>query len=227
MPRREARVRPGDLPEPPDGRFLLATDAADADHPEIGALADRLTGGLDPSDRVGRSRSVFTHVRDALRFGVVDPPSEAAAFHGPRVARAGAGMCIQKTSLAVALARAAGVPAAYWWVTIRDHTMGEEMEAVMPDRVITYHSLLAVHLGHRWGVYDASLPAASCERKGWSTVGFDPDADGLPSAAGADGRPNIEVLAHLGWSLDLPEEVLADVTAFFAGPGGQRAGAGR
>jgi hypothetical protein len=90
--------------------YLESTEYLDADHPLVGALAEKLTHGAETD--VERIRAIYLYVRD-LPYDILESFRYLAA--GQRSASAvlehGVAFCMGKASSFVALSRAAGVPA--------------------------------------------------------------------------------------------------------------------
>lgn len=94
------------LAEAPPGAFLRPTASIDSEHPAVVRKAQELVAGAAGE----RERAVRLHdfVRDEVRFGF------ESAFYDMKaseVLEARRGFCIPKTTLLVALLRAAGIPA--------------------------------------------------------------------------------------------------------------------
>ncbi|MEM1448895.1 MAG: transglutaminase-like domain-containing protein [Planctomycetota bacterium] len=126
---------------PPDA-FLAPTDVIDADHPRIQELARELTAGATDD----RTRAVRLHdfVRDEVRFGF---QPRFYAVRASEVLAGGVGYCNTKSSLFIALLRAAGVPARARFVEI---DAGILRGIVDPGTAYVDHSFTEVWLNERW-----------------------------------------------------------------------------
>jgi hypothetical protein len=122
--------------------FLGATPWIDADHPEIRSTAERLTRGL----ATPRERAVAVHdfVRDEIDYEFGSRFYEHAASE---VLRSGRGYCVTKTTLFVALLRAAGVPARQRFVEIHPGILDGIVD---PGTPWMDHSHAEVWLGGAW-----------------------------------------------------------------------------
>lgn len=145
------RLAPGPAlgPDPVLGAFLGPTVAIDADAPSIRAQAARLTADA----RTDRERAVAIHdfVRDEVKFGW------QAAFYESRasaVLAARIGFCNTKSTLFVALLRAAGIPARVRFV---DLDAGLLRGIVRPGTPYVDHAFTEVYLDGRWIRTDSSI----------------------------------------------------------------------
>jgi transglutaminase-like putative cysteine protease len=132
-----------------DTTFLKPTRYINSDHPEIIAASRRLTSGL--ADDRAKAVAIFKFVRDTIRFGF------AAGFYdqtASEVLERGIGFCNTKSTLFVALLRAAGIPARQVFVDIDARIL-----AGLLDTGTTYvdHSYTEVRIGERWVAIDAYI----------------------------------------------------------------------
>lgn len=86
------------------GDFLAPSRVIDSDQPKIMRLADALRAGTARATAI----AVHDHVRDAVVFGW---DGSFYAQRASEVLESGVGYCMTKTTLFVALLRAAGIPA--------------------------------------------------------------------------------------------------------------------
>ena len=97
----------------PPGAFLESTEYIDHEHPEIRKLVRRLTANA--ADDRKRAVAIHDFVRDEIRFGF------SGDFYDQRASAVLAGgrrFCNTKSTLFVALLRAAGIPARQRFVDI-------------------------------------------------------------------------------------------------------------
>ena len=147
--------------EPATG--LGSSQGIEADHPRIRALAAELTGSA--ASDVDKAQVLFEHVRDHWKY------SYRVRLHGPEDISArvmldrGEGFCIQEAAVLAALARAAGVPTALCFQTIRDQTLPRErIEEFFPQGLMVGHGLVAFHLGGRWVRHDPTHDRRTAEK---------------------------------------------------------------
>ncbi|MEM9381077.1 MAG: transglutaminase-like domain-containing protein [Planctomycetota bacterium] len=212
-----ARPEPGPTmveTSPPDA-FLAPTDVIDADHPRIVALAEQLTAGaVDDRERAVR---VHDFVRDEVRFGF---QPEFYAVRASEVLSAGVGYCNTKSSLFIALLRAAGVPARPHFVEI---DAGILRRLVDPGTAYVDHSFTEVWLDGRWVrtdsyIVDPALSAAARTRlfAEGRAFGYGVHVDGTGSWTGTDDAFS-QCVEPIGESAYTRRDlgVHADVLAFY------------
>ena len=147
---------------------------ADHDDPLVRAVAERLTAGeTTPRGKLAR---LFAYVRDDISFGF---PLAGDLVPASEVIRSGSGQCNTKSTLLLALCRAAGIP-----VRIHFSLIGREIQRgffkglsywLMPRQIS--HSWIEVEIDGRWRRLDAyinDLPlqraaVAELHRRGWQT----------------------------------------------------------
>lgn len=144
-----------DMSAPPSA-FLAPTPVIDSDHPATVAKASELVRGIegDASDTdVQRQRAlaVYRFVRDEVRFGFEPAFYEMKASS---VLRARRGYCNTKSTLFVALLRAAGVPARPVFVDLDARLLSG---VISPGTVYVDHSYTEVWLDGRWVAVDSYI----------------------------------------------------------------------
>jgi transglutaminase-like putative cysteine protease len=134
-----------DVPE----AWLGATRYVDCDAPSVCALAARITTGLDTPR--AKAIALHDHVRDDVRFGF------APAFYdmtASEVLEAGIGYCNTKSTLFIALLRAAGIPARQRFVDIR----ADVLDGVLsPGTPYVDHSYTEVWIDGAWRRTDSYI----------------------------------------------------------------------
>lgn len=135
-------------------RFLGPTRYIDSTHPSIlAAVASVAEAGSD----IAQARAIHDFVRDRIRFGF------AASFYdqsASQVLGSGIGYCNTKSTLFIAMLRAAGIPARQHFVDIDARILSPLVD---PGTAYVDHSFTEVHLGGRWlrtDSYIVDLPLA-------------------------------------------------------------------
>lgn len=130
-------------------RYLASTSYIDIGAPSIQRLATRLTSGV--VDDRARALAIFRFVRDEIRFGF------SAGFYDQKASTVlsnGIGFCNTKSTLFVALLRAAGIPARQVFVDI---DAGILFGLLDPGTPFVDHSYTEVLLDGRWIATDAYI----------------------------------------------------------------------
>lgn len=133
----------------PPGAWLGATRHIDCNNASIQALAARLTRNL--IDERAKALAIFAHVATKVRFGF------AAGFwdmQASAVLSAGVGYCNTKSTLFIALLRAAGIPARQRFMDIDAAVLGGLID---PGTPFVDHSTTEVWLAGRWVETDAYI----------------------------------------------------------------------
>ncbi len=161
---------------PAGADFLSPSRVIDADHPEIVRLAASLKAASPRETAI----AIHDHVRDAVAFGW------DGAFYAQRaseVLEGGVGYCMTKTTLFVALLRAAGIPARPHFVDLDAAVLGGLIDTGTP---YVDHAYTEVHLGGAWVATDsyiADAPLAARAKARLSAegrvLGYGVHADGL------------------------------------------------
>lgn len=128
--------------------FLQPTGYVDTDHPAVIKVAGQVTQGIaDPRDK---AVALFWFVR-AIPFGFATGFWDNKASD---VLRVGHGYCNTKSTLFVALLRAAGIPARQQFVEIDAAVLHGILD---PGTAMVDHSYVEVLLGDEWIATDAYI----------------------------------------------------------------------
>ena len=199
-------------------QFLRPTPGIQCDHPEVIALAEKVSGGgPDPVERAAR---LFDFSRDTVRYSVYEPFWEIEHYWALNTLARGKGYCAQKAAVLVALARAVDLPARIAHAHIRNHQLPREMVEALGDNVLHYHTYVQWFLGGRWLAATPSFDRKLCQDLDWRMVEFSADQDCLLPATDLKGRPHIDYVEKLGWR---PGIMLDEMLSFWRTlQGGQR-----
>jgi transglutaminase-like putative cysteine protease len=130
-------------------KFLSATAYIDSEHPRIRAAVNQSTSGLtSPVDRAVR---IHDFVRDSVRFGWSTGFYDQSASE---VLRHGVGYCNTKSTLFVAMLRAAGIPARQRFVNIHASILDPFTD---PGTPYVDHSYTEVLLDRNWLSVDSYI----------------------------------------------------------------------
>jgi hypothetical protein len=145
--------------------YLSATELCDCDNIEVKNRARELT--KDAATPKEAAMNIFNFVRDQILFGFNRYDAKASETLKGEI-----GFCITKSTLQVALLRAAGIPARYHQVVLSN----ESLKGLVPDSIykkkvpkkIGYHSCCECYLAGRWVVcealFDKALYTAACKK---------------------------------------------------------------
>ena len=136
-------------PSQASDNWLKPTPYIDVNHNQIQSLATHLCTGR--ADNTQKALVIFAFVRDEIKFGF------AAGFWDNKasdVLRSGIGYCNTKSTLFIALLRAAGVPARQVFVDINASVLSGILD---PGTAFVDHSYTEVFLAGRWIATDAYI----------------------------------------------------------------------
>lgn len=190
--------------------YLTPTPVIDSDSRPVEAKARELTH--DEEDPCGRATALFYFVRDQVRYNLYVSKSRPEDFRASSTLLRGEGYCVQKAVLLVALARAAGVPAALGFARLRNHLLPEKTRNWLGGDILPFHGYAEMYLNGRWAKATPAFDTAMCEKYGIVPVEFDGTTDAMFHRHNREGRPHIEYLADLGHlHHDLPFDRLRQV----------------
>lgn len=181
--------------------YLRPTPVIDCDHPSIREKSEDLTGGQD--DITEKAKSLFYFVRDEIRYNFYpssSPPEEL--FRASNTLSVGESFCIPKAILLVALARAAGIPAALGFADIRNHLLPEKVVELLGTNVIRLHGYAVLYLEGKWVKATPAFDLSMCDENRFVPVVFDGKSDAMLTSHDRDGRLHIEYLKVLGHYYD-------------------------
>jgi transglutaminase-like putative cysteine protease len=184
------------------GVFLAPGEYIDSAHPDIVEQADRLARSVSLSER---AQTIFAYVRDlpyeADDFDVLD------TYRASHVLAEGHGYCVSKAALAVALARAAGIPARIGFGDVRNHLSSPRLRAAMGTDIFAWHGYAEFYLHRRWVRTSPTFDPATCEKAGVAPLYFDGANDALLQAF--DGTTTMQYVADHGTFHDVPARFLS------------------
>ena len=194
----------------PPARFLMAAGAIDADHPEVRAVAQRITVGC----ATDRERAVAIHdaVRDEVAFGF---PGTGYETRASEVLDAGVGDCHTKGALFVALLRAVGVPARLRFVDLPADLLRGALDPGTPR---VDHAVSEVFLDDGWHRTDSYVVDLALARAAQRRLAQEDRARGYGVRVGGVHTWDGEADAFAQYDPDLSERdwgVHADAPTFY------------
>jgi transglutaminase-like putative cysteine protease len=186
---------------PPTPATLTPTALIDADHPAIVAFAAEHAVGAD--DRA-RSVSLFTAVRDRVRYDPYRIDLSPAGMRASRALRSGHGWCVTKAALLAAVARAARLPARVGYADVRNHLSTERLRRTMGTDLFVWHGYAEVWIDGAWRKAVPAFNVELCERFGLQPLEFDGHHDALFHPFDRAGRQHMEYVRQRGSFDDVP-----------------------
>ncbi|MBT3479346.1 MAG: transglutaminase domain-containing protein [Candidatus Marinimicrobia bacterium] len=191
---------------------LVADDWIDHDHPEIVKKVEELTEGLETDWE--KVRAIFDFTRDEIVYNFAPIIESDNDFKASSVLAGKNGMCHQKSNLQAALFRAAGIPAALTYQKIVDHPlMNTRYKEMIPDGVLPYHALAAIHVDGEWYRMEATLDSGLCERRGYRKTELVDEEESLLPTTKENGDLHFDIIEDHGYFDSYPQEFLTSMLA--------------
>lgn len=190
---------------------LAPSPHVEADHPDIRALAERVTEGL--TDARERAVALYYAVRDGFRYDPYSIELSERCFRASQVLEAGAGFCIGKAVLLAAVCRAAGIPARLRFADVRNHLTSPRLRAMMGTDEFVYHGYTELWIEQRWRKCTPAFDRRLCEKAGIRALEFDGLEDSVFHPIDLSGRQHMEYLRDRGSHVDVPVEDIFRVWA--------------
>lgn len=182
--------------------YLQPSFCIDSDHPEIKALAAKLTepAASDTDNAI----ALYYWARDEIRYNPYAVSEDQHQYRASFTLRARQGWCVPKAILLAALCRAAGIPARLGFADVRNHLSTENMRAAMQTDIFYYHGYTAIYLEGEWIKATPAFNIQLCDRFGLQPLEFDGLADSIYHEFDRAGNRHMEYLNDRGQHLDLP-----------------------
>jgi transglutaminase-like putative cysteine protease len=188
------------------GACLAPTALIASDDPAIAAFADRVVGRA--SAPVERARRLYYAVRDEIRYDPYSIELTPRGLSATRCLAEGAGFCVTKAALFVAVARAAGIPARIGFADVRNRLATGRLRALMGTDTFCFHGYADLHLEGRWVKATPTFNIGLCERFRVRALDFDGRRDAMLHAFDADGRRHMEYVNFRGVFADVPHAII-------------------
>ena len=111
--------------------------------------------GRSPRGRIGdtpRERAVDLYylIRDGLEYEIYGADFSREALQASAIAQSAKGLCIHKSTLFAACARALGIPSRLAFVDVRNHVASPRLKRYLGGDVVHYHCYAHLELNGRW-----------------------------------------------------------------------------
>ena len=190
---------------------LAATEFLDHEAPAVRAYLQRVLG--DDLDRPARELEVtlYTAIRDGIGYEIYGADLSRAGLRASTVATSARGLCLHKSTLFAACARALGIPSRLTLVDVRNHVASPRLQRLLGSDVVHFHAYAQLELDGRWVRATPVFSRALCGLYRMTPLEFDGVHDALLQDNG--GR-RLEVVREHGTFDDLPYEyVIAGLRA--------------
>ncbi|MBC8512668.1 MAG: transglutaminase domain-containing protein [Dehalococcoidia bacterium] len=188
-------------------KYLRPTPRIDCDNRSIREKSQDSTEGQEKV--IDKAKSLFYFVRDQIKYNPL-PVHLLEDYRASKTLETGKGFCVEKASLLVALARAAGIPARLHLADIRNHIMPDKLKELMGTNLFSYHGYCGLYIEGKWVKATPAFDLKMCQENRISPVEFDGKNDAIFHSHNLDGKLHIEYVKDHGYYEDVPmDEILA------------------
>jgi hypothetical protein len=175
------------------------------DH-ESPAVRDFLARTLPDLDRPLRDLAIdlYYAVRDGIDYEIYGVDLARASMRASAVVEDGRGLCIHKSTLFAACARALGIPSRLVLVDVRNHLASPRLKRYLGGDVVHYHCYARVHLQGRWVSATPVFSARLCRLYRMAPLEFDGSTDAVLQPYDEQAKAHMEVVREHGVFDDLP-----------------------
>jgi transglutaminase-like putative cysteine protease len=186
---------------------LRATAFLDYDAPEVRDFVRRSLAGCSQNERE-RAVRLYYAVRDGIQYEIYGANLSRGGLRASDVVRRGRGLCIHKSILYAASARAIGIPSRLAFVDVRNHVLTPKLRSLLSGDVLRFHCLTLLGLDGRWVRVAPVFSARLCRLYRMTPLEFDGRNDAVLQAADEQGHTFIETVHDHGEFDDLPYEMV-------------------
>lgn len=194
-----------------------ATEFLDFEAPAVADFVDRAVPDRDaPASE--QSRALYYAVRDEVQYEIYGADLSRQGLRASEVVTRGRGLCIHKSVLFAAGARALGIPSELVFVDVRNHLASERLRRMLGGDVFRFHCLTRLRLDDRWVKATPVFSARLCRLYRLTPLEFDGRTDAVFHPFDEAGRAYMELVHEHGPFADLPyERVVGGLRAAHAG----------
>lgn len=181
--------------------YLAPGRYVDSDHPAVVAFAHEHVKGAGDLER---AISLYTAVRDGIRYNPFLDFSQDTAFRGSVCLSSGEGFCIGKAALLAACARTVGIPARVGFADVKNHLTTPRLAERMGTDLFVYHGFTELWLEGKWVKATPAFNLELCRKFRVKPLEFDGRHDSIFHPFDADDRRHMEYLRDRGSYADVP-----------------------
>jgi transglutaminase-like putative cysteine protease len=185
------------------------TEFLDYESDAVASFIANATNDAGPSARE-LAVALYYAIRDGIQYEIYRSEFSRAGLRASEVVARGRGLCIHKSLLYAACARAVGIPSRLVFVDVRNHLASERLKGLMGSDVFCYHCFARVFVEERWIAATPVFNAKLCHLYRLAPLEFDGVSDSVLHPADEAGASTMEVVRHRGEFDDLPYEQIMD-----------------
>jgi transglutaminase-like putative cysteine protease len=181
------------------------TEFLDYESPPV---RDFLAAAVPDPGRPARELAVdlYYAVRDGIQYEIYGADLSRRGLTAGGVVERGRGLCIHKSVLYAACARALGIPSRLILVDVRNHVASPRLMRLLGGDVFTYHCLTRLRLDGRWVKATPVFSETLCRLYRMTPLDFDGRTDAVFQPYDDEGRSVMEIVHEHGEFDDLPYE---------------------
>jgi transglutaminase-like putative cysteine protease len=184
------------------------TEFLDYGSARVRGFVDRVVSDRDRSQRE-QAVALYYAVRDGIQYEIYGADLSRRGLRASEVLERGRGLCIHKSILYAACARALDVPSRLVFVDVRNHLASSRLKSLLGGDVFHYHCLTQLYLEGRWVKATPVFNAKLCRLYRMTPLEFDGWVDAVLQPYDERGQSFIELVHERGEFDDLPyEEVI-------------------
>ena len=153
---------------------------------------------------------LYYAVRDGIQYEIYGADLSRRGLRASEIIERGRGLCIHKSVVYAACARALGVPSQLVLVDVRNHVASARLRRLLGGDVFRYHCLTRHYLDGRWVKATPVFSARLCRLYRMTPLDFDGRADAVFQPYDDSGRSFIEIVHQHGAFDDLPYETVVE-----------------
>jgi transglutaminase-like putative cysteine protease len=194
------------LPDTISRLYTAPAEYIDSDHPAVEAFARAIVPA--GADARGTASTLYTAVRDGIRYNPYVSMRNAESFRASSVLAAGNGYCVGKAALYAAACRVHGIPARVGFADVRNHLTTEKLRQSMGTDMFTWHGFTEVFVDGAWRKATPTFNDSLCARLGVKPLDFDGHTDALLHSFDGEGRTYMQYVNDHGTYHDVPAKFL-------------------
>jgi hypothetical protein len=179
---------------------------------ESDAVREFLDAVVPDRERPAREHAVdlYYAIRDGLHYEIYGADLSREGLRASSVVERKRGLCIHKSILYAACARALGIPSRLVLVDVRNHVASPRLIQLLGGDLFTYHCLASVQLDGGWLRVTPVFSERLCRLYRMAPLEFDGRSDAVFQPYDETGRSFIELVHEHGEFDDLPYETVIE-----------------
>jgi len=185
------------------------TEFLDFEAPTVRDFVDRAVPGRG-QEKAEQARALYYAVRDGIQYEIYGADLSRRGLRASGVVARGRGLCIHKSVLYAAGARALGIPSRLVLVDVRNHVASPRLKRMLGGEVFRFHCFTELELDGRRVRATPVFSARLCGLYRMTPLDFDGRTDAVFQPYDDEGRAFMELVHEHGAFDDLPYDTVVD-----------------